>query len=83
MLRFLDFSIKYLANSTFGTSLAFQMSVLESFKKGNFRKNSILYLHQKFDTLNNYLCGYFIKKTLSWKSNMVVVHKFNLVGKLS
>ena len=30
---FLDLSIKYISNATFGTSLAFQMSVLEIIEK--------------------------------------------------
>ena len=36
---FLDLPKKYLANATFGTSLAFQMSVLERLEKLNLAKN--------------------------------------------
>ena len=39
MFDFLDLSIKYLSNATFGTSLPFKMSLLERLEKVNFTKN--------------------------------------------
>ena len=38
-----EFVLKYLANATFGTSLAFQMSELERLEKENFSRS------QRFD----------------------------------
>ena len=48
---FLDLSIKYFKNTTFQTSLAVQMSMLERFLKVNFSKNLIWEHHAKIHSL--------------------------------
>ena len=63
---FLDLWIFYILakkHATSLTSLAYEMSVLEMFKKLILSKICIFYLHKKSDTLNIIVFGYFIK---SW-----------------
>ena len=68
-------------NSTFWTSLAFQMSVLERFENPNFSQFWRFWPPLEKSNLRIYFLGFFMK-SLFWKPYYLLVHKFIVVGKL-
>ena len=70
----LDLPQKYLANNTFGTSLAFQMRVLERLEQVIFCNIWRFDLHWKLDTLYTRI-GCFFLISGWWKPNFIVVHE--------
>ena len=65
-------------NANFGTSWAFQMSLLERLENDNFSQIQRLDLYWKRWNLSNFFLGFFIK-SWSWQTYYILVHTCNLL----